>query len=83
VSEAARLRWRCRRGTKELDTLLVHFLEAVPGGYADLDGAGRQAFDRLLDCEDDDLIDWLLKGGVPRDGSLADITRRVRAASGL
>lgn len=83
MSEADRLRWRCRRGTKELDALLVRFLEAKTGGYGDLDGAAREAFDTLLDCEDDDLIDWLLKGEVPRDGTLADITRRVRAASGL
>lgn len=80
MSETARLRWRCRRGTKELDALLVRFLE---GGHAALDEQGRAAFDRLLECEDDDLIDWLLKGEAPRDGTLAEITRRIRAASGL
>ncbi|PWG63755.1 FAD assembly factor SdhE [Spiribacter halobius] len=80
MSETARLRWRCRRGTKELDALLVRFLE---GGHAALDEQGRVAFDRLLECEDDDLIDWLLKGEVPRDGTLAEITRQIRAASGL
>lgn len=83
MNDRARLRWRCRRGTKELDALLVRFLDTESGGYGALDEAGREAFDALLVHEDDDLIDWLLKGELPRDGALADIIGRVRAASGL
>lgn len=76
MSEASRLRWRCRRGTKELDFLLERF---VSRHYEALDGDGRRAFERLLDQEDDALADWLLTGtGEPTDGSLRDIVRRVR-----
>ena len=83
MSELARLRWRCRRGTTELDRLLTRFLDAEEGGYGDLDPAGRAHFDSLLDCEDDRLIDWLLNGQTPTEGALVDIVHRIRIASGL
>ncbi len=83
MSEQSRLRWRCRRGTTELDRLLTRFLELESDGYGDLDAEGRDAFEALLDCEDDRLIDWLLNGQPPREGALVDITRQIRAASGL
>ena len=83
MSEMSRLRWRCRRGTTELDRLLTRFLEAPSGGYGSLDAAGRTAFEQLLDCEDDHLIDWLVNGQRPREGALVDIVNRVRAVSGL
>ena len=83
MSELARLRWRCRRGTTELDRLLTRFLDSPSGGYAALDAAGEAAFEQLLDCEDDHLIDWLINGQRPREGALVDIVERVRAASGL
>ncbi len=51
-----RLRWRCRRGTKELDALLSSFLERH---YSNLDAAGQRQFSRLLEQEDDRLWDWL------------------------
>ncbi|MEX0430261.1 FAD assembly factor SdhE [Spiribacter insolitus] len=79
----SRLRWRCRRGTTELDRLLTRFLESPSGGYGSLDATGRAAFEQLLDCEDDHLIDWLVNGQRPREGALVDIVNRVRAVSGL
>ena len=52
-----RLRWRCRRGTRELDALL--------GGW--LDGHGERAdaqtlaaFDALLEQPDPLIWDWLM-----------------------
>jgi len=63
--------------------LLTRFLDAEENGYESLDAEGREAFERLLDCEDDLLIDWLLNGERPTEGALVDISRRVRAASGL
>lgn len=78
-----RLHWRCRRGTTELDRLLTRFLEAPQGGYNSLDAQGRENFERLLDCEDDLLIDWLLNGERPTEGALVDLVRDIRAVSGL
>lgn len=59
-----RLRWRCRRGTKELDTLYGWWLaECWPKADADI----RQAFDDLLDVQDPDLWDWTVgRGTAPR-----------------
>ena len=51
-----RLRWRCRRGMKELDVLLERFLERecqtlAAGRWPELEG--------LLESEDDVLWRWL------------------------
>ncbi|NUO73989.1 MAG: succinate dehydrogenase assembly factor 2 [Frateuria sp.] len=53
----ARLRWRARRGTRELDALLGGWLDEC---YADADAARRQAFGELLDVQDPDLWDWIM-----------------------
>ena len=75
------LRWRCRRGTRELDVLLERFLEA---GYCELDASGRENFEHLLAVEDDRLIDWLLTGrDQPQHDGLADVAARIRRAAGL
>lgn len=59
-----RLRWRCRRGTKELDALYGWWL-AERWSQADADA--RQAFDELLDVQDPDLWDWTVgRGQAPR-----------------
>ncbi len=59
-----RVRWRCRRGTKELDVLYGWWLaERWPRA----DAAVRRAFDELLDVPDPDLWDWTLgHGHAPR-----------------
>lgn len=73
----ARLRWRCRRGMKELDVLLGRWLElGWPGAGDDR----RRSFEWLLEQPDPDLADWLIGGGRPADASHAalvdDIVRR-------
>lgn len=57
--DMGRLRWRCRRGLKELDVLLIPFLET---DYADLTPALRIDFAALVEEEDVDLLDWLVHG---------------------
>jgi antitoxin CptB len=52
-----RLRWRTRRGTRELDRLFGGWLDER---YADADEAKRMAFDELLDVQDPDLWDWVM-----------------------
>lgn len=70
-----RLYWRCRRGMLELDLLLQGFLD---GGYADLDAAGRRAFERLLETPDSDLQDLLLGGKPPDDTEVAHVIEAIR-----
>jgi antitoxin CptB len=60
-----RLRWRTRRGTRELDQLFGWWLDER---FADADKAARLAFDELLDVQDPDLWDWVMgHARAPRD----------------
>ncbi|MEE7627996.1 succinate dehydrogenase assembly factor 2 [Methylobacter sp. Wu8] len=52
MDELARLKWQCRRGTKELDFLLNRYLET---GYLVADQAEKALFVELLGFEDDEL----------------------------
>lgn len=51
-----RLRWRSRRGMLELELLLQPF---VSGRLETADGRLLAAFEKLLDCEDWDIFNWL------------------------
>ncbi|MDO9424425.1 MAG: succinate dehydrogenase assembly factor 2 [Methylobacter sp.] len=57
MDELARLKWQCRRGTKELDFLLNRYLET---GYLVADEAERSLFIELLELEDDELMGILM-----------------------
>ncbi|MGH8135435.1 MAG: succinate dehydrogenase assembly factor 2 [Steroidobacteraceae bacterium] len=62
------LRWRCRRGMRELDLLLCRWLDR---GWATADASRRAAFLRLLEEPDPQLVDWLLNGERPADQTAA------------
>jgi len=70
------VRWRCRRGTRELDTLLGRFLDL---GYGLLTPAQKECFSRLLDQKDPELYDWLVGRDTPADESLAMMVSHVRS----
>lgn len=70
-----RLRWRCRRGMRELDQLLTRWLDAR---WPQASEAERGAFLRLLDCEDDRLWTWFLGHGRPADAELDALVRDIR-----
>jgi len=57
MDELARLKWQCRRGTKELDFLLNRYLET---GYLLADQGERDLFVELLGMEDDVLVGVLM-----------------------
>jgi antitoxin CptB len=57
MDELARLKWQCRRGTKELDFLLNRYLE---NGYLVADDREKALFVELLGLEDDVLIGVLM-----------------------
>lgn len=71
-----RMRWRCRRGTKELDRLLGRFVDAH--AEAIREGA-HPDMERLLDQEDDLLWNWLLGRQPPQDEALRRLVDRIRA----
>lgn len=70
-----RLRWRSRRGMRELDQLFSRYLDQCHAGDSD---AQRGVFLRLLDCEDDKLWDWFMGQGAPADADLAALVERIR-----
>ena len=72
--ELRRLRWRCRRGMKELDQLLLRYLERR---WPTAGEGERAAFERLLDCEDDRLWRWFLSREAPEASDLKEIVARV------
>ncbi|SEP67208.1 antitoxin CptB [Ectothiorhodospira magna] len=75
MSDIARLRWHCRRGTKELDLMLEGFLLAQ-GEH--LDATELQTFEQILKQEDDHLQRWLLYGEPVEKTELATMIHRVR-----
>jgi len=57
VSRYNYVRWRCRRGMRELDYLFMRWLEQ----QWPLASAAEQAlFEEILSCEDDTLWRWLM-----------------------
>jgi len=75
-AEYRRLRWRCRRGMKELDQLLEHWLDQQ---WAASSEAQRGVFLRLLACEDDRLWRWFLGHENAPDAELDALVQRIRA----
>jgi antitoxin CptB len=75
VTELKRLRWRCRRGMRELDQLLVRWLDREWKASPEPE---RAVFLRLLDCEDDRLWRWFLGHETAPDAALDSLVQRIR-----
>jgi len=73
-----RLRWRSRRGMKELDKLLEPYFE---GDLSGLDETTITVLEHLLDCQDPDLLDWLLGRATPRDAQLNHAIKQILQAN--
>ena len=71
----ARLAWRCRRGTKELDLLLQRWLARV---YPTAHAGSRALFESLLELPDPELSDYLLGGARPDREDLAALIEAIR-----
>ncbi|WP_432741125.1 succinate dehydrogenase assembly factor 2 [Methylobacter sp. G7] len=77
MDELARLRWQCRRGTKELDFLLNRYLETA---YLVADQGERDLFVELLGMEDDELVGALMGDLVM--GGMGVLVGKIRAFAG-
>jgi antitoxin CptB len=73
-----RLRWRCRRGMKELDLMLLGFIEHADQG---LNNDELQALARLVEYPDDVLLDLLMGRRVVRDRTIAHIIDKIRSTA--
>jgi antitoxin CptB len=75
AAELRRLRWRCRRGMRELDQLLTRWLDREWTVASD---SQREVFLRLLDSEDDRLWRWFLGHETAPDAALDSLIHYIR-----
>jgi antitoxin CptB len=76
-AEGRALRWRCRRGMKELDVLLERYAAAV---LPRADAAERRLLAQLLERPDPELAGYFLGGEVPEEADLAALVTRITHA---
>lgn len=75
MNEIKQLRWRCRRGTLELDLILLRYLD---NHYLAADKAEQLAFQQLLALEDIELMRYLMADQQPDDQSLSVLISHLR-----
>jgi antitoxin CptB len=73
----ARLRWRSRRGMRELDAVLHAFLDANTMSEAEI-----ECFEAILELPDPTLHAYLVGRSAPTDETTATLIERIRASVG-
>jgi antitoxin CptB len=74
VLSAGKIRWRCRRGVRELDVLLMRFLEH---SYKTLSNSQKIAFCDLLEVQDPIIMDWIFARSSSDEKDLQDIVEKL------
>lgn len=75
-AELRRLRWKCRRGMRELDQLLGRYLDRE---WRQSSEQQRGVFRALLDTEDDKLWHWFMGNDSPTDAALDSLVQHIRS----
>jgi antitoxin CptB len=75
VQDLGKLRWRCRRGMKELDVLLARYVEER---FCSASSLEQDAFRRLLDTQDPVLYAYCLGSEAP-PREFATLIERITA----
>lgn len=70
-----KLRWQCRRGMRELDVLLDHWLQ---NHYAVSSKSQKAAFSALLALPDPELAGYLLQGRETSSREAAGVIAQIR-----
>ncbi len=73
--EYKKLAWHSRRGMRELDLLLLPFVESVLPVLA---AEQQNLYERLLEEEDQDLFSWLVLREPARDAGLQSLVDQIR-----
>jgi antitoxin CptB len=73
-AEMSRLRWRCRRGMRELDMLLLGYADRH---YAAATAAQQEAFRRLLTLPDPEILALLTGRSEAQDDVLGNLVRQL------
>lgn len=74
---AKSLRWRCRRGMRELDVVFQRYLEQR---YPQAPAAEQRAFESLIELQDPQLLDYLMGRQTPADPELVNVIARLADA---
>lgn len=74
MSEQSRLRWQCRRGMRELDELLLRYLE---NRYPIAVDDEKAAFHAVLELPDPELNGYLLQRQAPAEESKALVIKHI------
>lgn len=77
-TELSRLRWRCRRGTRELDLLFDRFLRHA---YSLLSAEEQTVFEDFLGVPDPIILDWVTGKAEPENGEYLTIIQHLRSRS--
>ena len=70
----SQIRWHCRRGMRELDVLLMRYVDS---DYLDTDPEYQKAFETLLSFQNPEILDLLTGRVVAEDASLRDVVQRL------
>ncbi|TFG87345.1 MAG: succinate dehydrogenase assembly factor 2 family protein [Chromatiales bacterium] len=78
ATQLSRLRWRCRRGMRELDVLLLRYLDRE---FPAATPSAQSAFERLLSAQDPEILDLLAGRLVVENAALNEVIQRLLAQS--
>jgi antitoxin CptB len=66
--------WRCRRGIRELDSVLKPFTEDC---YDELSPQQKARLHALLDCQDTQILNWILGREMPGEEGLQSLVDSI------
>ena len=72
--ELSKIKWRCRRGTKELDFLLLNYFNKQ---YSIADAEDKEAFLHLLEFQDPVLIEFFADPKKIQDAKIQRIISEI------
>ena len=76
-NKKSHLIWRCRRGIKEMDIIFQDFIK---NSYDQLSNSNKNAFSKLLDQQDLDILNWIIGKDSPKDSELAEIISIIKSS---
>ena len=74
----AKLEWRCRRGMRELDVLLMRYMSDNFDAAAPVEQA---AFEKLLSLPDPEILDLLTGRATAQDANVQHVVQRLLSRS--
>jgi antitoxin CptB len=76
----AKLTWQCRRGTRELDYFLTHYVENF---YHHAESTEQQQFQQLVNLEDNELLALFFTQSSLQHQELIYLVEKIRHAAAI